>query len=211
MTVRKKATGVSESVVRRLPRYYRKLAELERRGIVRVSSGELALELDLNPSQIRQDFNCFGGFGLQGFGYPVAQLRQEMAAILGLVRKHRGIVVGAGHIGQALVHYLGFGREGFDILGIFDIKDSLIGTRVGPLTVLHAATLGTFVPEHNVDIGVIAAQKEAAQRIAESLEEAGIAGIWNFSAADVDVGVPVENVNMNDSLFILTYRMKLRY
>lgn len=204
----KQPTHVSEAVIRRLPRYYRKLDELERRGVTRVSSGDLSQELNLNPSQIRQDFNCFGGYGQQGYGYQVSMLRREIAAILGLTRKYRAVVVGAGHIGQALVQYYGFEREGFDICGIFDIKPSLIGAPVGSLRVLSADGLTDFVRENGVEIGIITTQKDAAQSTANKLAESGVRGIWNFTPMDVMTGVPVENVSMNDSLYILAYRLQ---
>lgn len=198
---------VSEAVIRRLPRYYRFLGELERLSVERVSSGDLSRAMRLNASQIRQDFNCFGGFGQQGYGYHVRTLRREIGNILGLTRLYSAVVVGAGNIGQALASYRGFEREGLRIIGLFDVNRDVIGKNVGALTVRPVSELEEFVRDNPVAIGIIATPKDAVQIIADCMVGAGVESIWNFAPIDVAATVPVENVHMSDSLHILTYRL----
>ncbi len=198
---------VSEAVIRRLPRYYRFLCELERAGTERVSSGELSKEMRLNASQIRQDFNCFGGFGQQGYGYHVRTLRSEIGKILGLVRSYSAVIVGVGNIGAALAHYSGFEKEGLKIAALFDADAAMVGKAVGGLTVRALSEFEAFVLETGVDVGVIAVPKDAAQALADRMVAAGVRSIWNFAPIDVAAAVPVENVHMSDSLHILTYRL----
>ncbi len=198
---------VSEAVIRRLPRYYRFLRELERAGTERVSSGELSHAMRLNASQIRQDFNCFGGFGQQGYGYHVRTLCREIGKILGLTRSYSAVIVGVGNIGAALAHYSGFEKEGLEIAALFDANRAMIGKTVGSLAVRPDSELEAFVAGAPVDVGIIAVPKDAAQMLADRMVAAGIKSIWNFAPIDVAAAVPVENVHMSDSLHILTYRL----
>ncbi len=198
---------VSEAVIRRLPRYYRFLCELERAGTERVSSGELSREMRLNASQIRQDFNCFGGFGQQGYGYHVRTLRSEIGKILGLNRSYSAVIVGVGNIGAALAHYAGFEKEGLKIAALFDADPAMIGKTVGGIAVRPLPAFEAFVAETGADVGVIAVPKDAAQALADRMVAAGVRSIWNFAPIDVAASVPVENVHMSDSLHILTYRL----
>ncbi len=198
---------VSEAVIRRLPRYYRFLCELERAGTERVSSGELSREMRLNASQIRQDFNCFGGFGQQGYGYHVRTLRSEIGKILGLTRSYSAVIVGVGNIGAALAHYAGFEKEGLKITALFDADKAMLGKIVGGIAVRPLSEFEAFVAAEGADVGVIAVPKDAAQALADRMVAAGVASIWNFAPIDVAASVPVENVHMSDSLHILTYRL----
>ena len=115
-----KKDNVSMSVIRRLPRYYRFLSELCRRGETRVSSKELSEKMGFTASQIRQDFNCFGGFGQQGYGYNVPQLCAEIERILGIQQLHKCVLIGAGNLGKAIVGHMPFVQLGFELIGVFD-------------------------------------------------------------------------------------------
>ncbi|MBQ3108642.1 MAG: redox-sensing transcriptional repressor Rex [Clostridia bacterium] len=202
-----KPTKVSEAVIRRLPRYYRYLVQLDQQGTERISSSELSSIMRLNASQIRQDFNCFGGFGQQGYGYQVKSLLQEISAILTLDRHHAAIIVGAGNIGQALMCFEGFERQGFDFKALFDINPDLVGKEIRGRKVLHVDQLEEYIRENEIEIGVIAARRSAAQELADRMVNAGIKGIWNFAPIDVCSSVPVENVHLSDSLFVLAFKL----
>ena len=199
---------VSEAVIKRLPRYYRHLMMLEGQGVERISSEKLAQQMLLNASQVRQDFNCFGGFGQQGYGYNVRTLLQEIKSILALDVEHTVIIVGAGNIGHALTNFEGFAASGFRVLALFDVNPALIGTEIKGKPVYGMEELETFIRENSVDIGVIAARRSAAQEIADRMVNAGIKGIWNFVPVDLVVNVPIENVHLNDSLSELSYKIE---
>jgi redox-sensing transcriptional repressor len=201
---------VSEAVIRRLPKYYRYLQDMEKNGIERVSSQEMSRRLGLTASQIRQDFNCFGGFGQQGYGYNVSELRKEITRILGLDRVYNAIIVGAGNLGQALANYTGFEREGFQIKAAFDINPRLIGMSIRGIEVMDIDYMEEYIKENDIQVAILAVPKSKAQEMADRLVNYGIRGIWNFAPIDVVVGedVSVENVHLSDSLYILSYRMK---
>ena len=174
----------------------------------RISSGELSVEMGFNASQIRQDFNCFGGFGQQGYGYQVSVLLREIGNILGLNRTYNMAIIGAGNIGKALARYTGFAKEGFIVKAVFDIRPEMIGRVLSGVEVAHVDTLNDYLAENPIDIGVICTQKENAQEIAEKLVQGGVKAIWNFAPIDVEVdGARIENVHLSDSLFVLSYRL----
>ena len=133
--------GVPISVINRLPRYYRFLGSIRDRGIVRISSRELADKMGLTASQIRQDLNCFGGFGQQGYGYNVEQLYGEIALILGLNERKKAILIGAGNLGRAIVSHMPFEQRGFSLIGIFDSKESIAGQIIRGLPVRNISVL----------------------------------------------------------------------
>ena len=201
---------ISDAVVRRLPKYYRYLSELEAAGIERVSSSRMSTDMNLNASQIRRDLNCFGGFGQQGYGYQVTRLKQEIMKILGIGSSYKAVIVGAGNIGQALLKYRHFDEEGYHIVAVFDAELALIGREVGSLTVRPMSELADFMRQNVVDIGIIAVPKNYAQQLADDLVSMGVRGIWNFAPVDVDArkGISVENVHLSDSLYILSYHMR---
>ena len=203
-----KERKVSEAVIHRLPKYYRYLEELQKRGVERISSGELSEEMGLNASQIRQDFNCFGGFGQQGYGYQVSSLLKELQGILGLVREYKVVVVGAGNIGRAISSYRGFAKDGFSIVAAFDVSREAIGKSIRDIPILDIAELETFLQNNVIDVGVISTQKEDAQDICDKLVNNGVKAIWNFTPVDIqhENGF-VENVHLSDFLYILTYRL----
>lgn len=198
---------VSEAVIRRMPRYYRQLQVLQAQGVERISSGKLAQMMRLNASQVRQDFNCFGGFGQQGYGYNVNTLLNEIKNILALNKSHKAVVAGAGNIGRALASFDNFEQHGFSITALFDINEDMVGTEVNGKPVLHISKLEEYVKENNIAVGIIAARRSAAQELADRMVQAGVKGIWNFAPTDVTAAVPVENIHMTDSLICLAYKM----
>lgn len=203
---------VSVEVVKRLPRYYRYLRDLADNGITRVSSQVLGEKMNITASQIRQDLNCFGGFGQQGYGYNVEALYNAIGEILGLNNGHKIIIVGAGHLGQALINFNSFEKRGFKIIGVFDVKENLIGQNLGGHTVLHMDSLDSFIKEKNPDIAVLCIPKTVANSVAQQLVSAGIKGLMNFCYVDIDVpdDVCVENIHLLDTLMTLSYRLKNR-
>ena len=203
-----KKERISGNVIRRLPRYLRKLDELKERGIERISSVELGKELGFTPSQVRQDFNNFGGFGQQGYGYPVESLRAQIAGILGMDRGYRAILVGVGHIGQALIANFCFEKWGFELIQGFDVDPDLVKNGVGSLPVAEMEKLPAYLKNHRVDIAVLTVPKEAAKSATELLIRNGISAIWNFTNVDItppDSDVIVENFCFSDSLLALSY------
>lgn len=204
--------GISQAVISRLPRYFRYLGELKDEGIERVSSQELSDIMRVTASQIRQDLNNFGGFGQQGYGYNVGYLYDEIGKILGLHEEHNLIIVGAGHLGQALVNYTNFERRGFIFRGIFDADERIQGTRIRGITVRPMREMERFVRENDIDIAVLAIPKSGAAEVAEQLVSYGIKGFWNFAHVDLHVpdDIQVENVHLSDSLMKLSYNLAPR-
>ena len=205
-----KRTNVSNNVIRRLPRYLRKLDDLAGKGEERISSDKLGRQMGLTPSQIRQDFSCFGEFGQQGYGYNVDFLRREIGQILGTYRGYSAILVGAGNLGTALVQNFDFIIEGYVFLGAFDVKPGIIGTEIDGFPVYDVKELPDFVREHKVDIAILTVPRHAAQEMTDVLAEAGIRAIWNFTNTELDVGdsgILVENIHFSDSLLVLTYHL----
>lgn len=201
--------NISQVVISRLPRYFRYLGDLKDEGVERISSKELSKRMNVTASQIRQDFNHFGGFGQQGYGYNVNYLYDEIGKILGLDKKHNLIIVGAGNLGQALANYMNFEKRGFFVKGIFDCKDSLVGHDVRGMKVMHTDDLENFVKENDIDIAVLTLPKTGATRISERLVNCGITGIWNFAHVDLNVpdNVYVENVHLSESLMKLSFKI----
>ncbi|NLJ30372.1 MAG: redox-sensing transcriptional repressor Rex [Clostridiales bacterium] len=205
-----KRDNISMSVIRRLPRYYRFLRLLQSKGVVRISSTELSSKLGLTASQIRQDLNCFGGFGQQGYGYIVDQLCAEIANILGLSNCYKTILVGAGNLGQAIASHMSFESEGFHLIGIFDNSPHKIGTIINDHPVLDIAGLDEFCRKEKPVMAVLCIPRESVGPLAEKLYTMGIKNFWNFSHYDLAMKYPdalVENVHLNDSLMTLCYRI----
>lgn len=200
---------ISQAVIGRLPRYLRYLGELRDEGVERISSQELSELMKVTASQIRQDFNNFGGFGQQGYGYNVEYLYKEIGRILGLDLTHHFIIVGAGNLGQALGNYLNFERRGFIFRGIFDKNPALVGREVRGVKVQPIDDMGRFVRDNDIDIAVLTLPKGSAVEVAEKLVKNGIKAIWNFAHVDLNVpeGIQVENVHLSDSLMKLSYNI----
>ena len=200
---------ISQAVISRLTRYFRYLGELKNEGIERISSQELSARMQVTASQIRQDFNHFGGFGQQGYGYNVNYLYSEIANILGLNEEHNLIIIGAGHLGQALVNYMNFERRGFIFRGIFDNNPALWGTTIRGIEVMPMDRIEQFVRENAVDIAVLSIPKDGAVSVANDLVRFGIKASWNFAHVDLLLPkeVKVENVHLSDSLMKLSYML----
>ena len=204
---------ISNNVIRRLPRYLRKLDELTEAGVSRVSSSELGQQLGFTPSQIRQDFSCFGEFGQQGYGYNVADLRTQIASILGMERGFRAILIGVGNIGRALMDNFCFREWGFCLESAFDIKPELIGTALSGVPVRGMDELESYLAENKVDVAVLSVPKEAAVRVAKRLTECGVRAIWNFTNVELtgpNSDILVENIHFSDSLLSLSYFLSER-
>lgn len=206
-----KRDGISMSVIRRLPRYYRYLTQLEQAGVNRISSKELSEKMGLTASQIRQDLNCFGGFGQQGYGYLVDQLRSEISNILRLQEKQNAIVLGAGNLGQAVAAYVRFETRGFVLTGIFDVNPSIIGTRIhDELEVQDVAQLEAFCQQTMPMMAVLCVPQQAAKTLVDQLYALGVRNYWNFSHYNIARKYPeavVESVHLSDSLMTLCYLM----
>lgn len=204
-----KYPGVSPSVIRRLPRYYRLLEELIKQGVERISSREFAAMIGLTASQVRQDLNCFGGFGQQGYGYNVAVLRTEIGKILQVDGKKPAILIGTGNLGIAIIRHMEFENRGFRLLGAFDNNPAVIGRQVRDWVVRDMAGLERFCQEHQPIVAILCIPKEVAAEVVERLIQAGIRGFWNFSHYDFstiygDVAA-IEDVHLGDSLMTLSF------
>jgi redox-sensing transcriptional repressor len=209
----KKKSNISMAVIKRLPKYHRYLAELLKNDVDRISSKELSEKIGFTASQIRQDLNCFGDFGQQGYGYNVKDLYNEISGILGLTQDYKTIIIGAGNIGQAIANYTRFERLGFSLDGIFDANPKLIGLRIRDVEIEDIDNLADFLKANKIDIGIICVPKNSAQKVSSLLVENGVKGIWNFAPTDLIVpnDVVVENVHLSESLLTLTYLLKDRY
>ncbi len=204
---------ISITVIRRLPRYYRCLEDLQRIKISRTSSQELSELTGFTASQIRQDLNNFGGFGQQGYGYNVAELKTHLGKILGLDQEYRTCLVGAGHFGTAIMNYKEFRLDGFRVVAIFDTDRGLVGKKIDGIEVFSDDKMKDVIKKKQIDIAVLTVPKVSAQEVAESLSDAGIKAIWNFTTADLDLpqDVIVEDVSLKDSLFTMWYFMREKY
>ena len=200
---------VSSFVIRRLPRYYRYLTDLMAEDVTRISSTELGKKMKLTPSQIRQDLNCFGGFGQQGYGYSIPVLHKAIGEILGVDHVYKTIIIGSGNLGRALANYGGFERRGFSLCGMFDNSEKIIGTTVCGLKVKSIDELESFCKTEKPDIAILTVPKRSAFDIASKICEYGISGIWNFSHMELNVpsNVCVENVHLGDSLMALSFNI----
>lgn len=205
-----KKQNVSMSVIRRLPRYYRFLSELAKKGETRISSKELSGKMGFTASQIRQDFNCFGGFGQQGYGYNAAQLCEEIEKILGIQKRHPCILVGAGNLGRAITGHMPFEQLGFSLIGVFDNAPTVIGRTISGFKVLDFAGIEEFYRERHPLMAILCIPQEQVEAVSDHLFALGIRSFWNFSHYDILMKHPdaiVENVHMNDSLMTLSYKL----
>ncbi len=201
---------ISSAVIKRLPRYFRYLRELLEAGRMRISSGELSKMMNVTASQIRQDLNCFGGFGQQGYGYNVKYLYTKISEILGVDKGYRAVIIGAGHLGLALVGSPMFTKRGVTITALFDNSKALIGKEYGSLAIHDISELDEYIKTNNIDIAVLTLPRAYAKDTAERLAALGIKGIWNFTNVELDfeeLGTVVQNVHIGDSLMQLTYRI----
>lgn len=201
---------ISMSVIKRLPRYYRFLDNLNKDGITRISSKELSLKMGLTASQIRQDLNCFGGFGQQGYGYNVESLFNEIGRILGVDKKFKLILIGAGNLGRAIGTHMAFNSRGFDLVGIFDRNQSIIGEMIKGIPIRSIDTLDDFCKETQPVVAVLCIPSAQSEEIVDQLVHLGVKGFWNFTHFDINSKYPdvaVENVHLTDSIMTLSYQI----
>lgn len=201
-----KKRKISPAVIRRLPRYYRHLDALVRNGTVRISSCALSQAMGLTASQIRQDLSCFGEFGQQGYGYNAERLRDAIADILGMDRRHTAVILGAGNLGRALMENFPFRLSGFRLTSAFDVDPAIVGTVFGGVPVYHVDILEEFILAHPVNVGILTVPALEGPALSHRLAQAGVQGIWNFTNVELPVtGVQVEDVHFADSLLTLSY------
>ena len=206
-----KENHISASVIKRLPRYYRFLGELKKQGIQRISSSELASRMNLTASQIRQDLNCFGGFGQQGYGYNIEMLYDCIGNILGLGTPTKAIMLGVGKLGVVVAENMNFEKYGFELIGAFDVDPSVIGKEVAGVKVQSIEELDAFCGEHSPTAAFVCVPSSAAPELSEKLISLGLTGFWNFSHYDIGIKHPevsVENVHFGDTLMRLSYKIK---
>lgn len=205
----RKYGAVSRSVIKRLPRYYRFLGDLLKKNVTRISSRELAQLMQLTASQIRQDLNCFGGFGQQGYGYNVSALHEEIGKIMGLDTESGIILIGAGNLGRTIARHMDFENSGFKLIGIFDSSPGVIGQSVRSITVCDVSELDEFCKENKPHAAILCIPREVSKEIAGRLISLGVNSFWNFSHHDISLDFEnaiVENVHLGDSLMTLCYR-----
>ncbi len=210
MINKKSESNVSAAVIKRLPRYFRYLRMLLNENKLRISSNDLAELMGVTASQIRQDLNCFGGFGQQGYGYNVTYLYGKISEILGVHENYQAIIVGAGRLGQALASSPVFTKRGVEVCALFDTNPDIIGQQIDGRPVMHIDDMKDFVDNNVVDIAVLTLPYEFAESAVDMVKTTGIKGIWNFTSHDMDhiPGVTVQNVHMGDSLMMLCYDIK---
>ncbi len=202
---------ISSAVIHRMPRYYRHLCDLQDAGITRISSGTLADRMGLTASQVRQDFNCFGGFGQQGYGYNVAELRTAIASIMHIDRERAAIIIGAGNLGKALMTNFNFAKYGVRLVAAFDSNPLLIGTEISGVPIFSCRNLESVMEEYHPEIAILTLPKLHAKPAAQRLIACGIKGIWNFTSIDLHLDmpqIPVENVHFSESLMVLSYKIE---
>ncbi|MBE7020608.1 MAG: redox-sensing transcriptional repressor Rex [Ruminococcaceae bacterium] len=200
---------ISEAVIKRLPRYYRYLGDLLSEGVERISSKDLSEMMGSTASQIRQDLNCFGGFGQQGYGYNVPVLYEEIGNILGTDKENSVIILGAGNLGKAIANYTNFKKRGFTIKAIFDNNEKIIGTKINSVKVLDIKNLENFLKDNEIDIVVLAIPAAGIKSVIDIVVNSDIKGIWNFSYLDLKVPkhIAMVNVHLSDSLMTLSYKI----
>ncbi len=200
---------VPDCVIKRLPRYYRYISDLKQMGISRVSSKDLGARMGLTPSQVRQDFYLFGGFGIQGYGYDVVQLHVELRKILGLNQNMKLIIVGVGNLGKAIGKYMMVKKDGYNLIGLFDANPQTVGTVIDDLMVSNIATLKAFVQQNKVQIAALSVPARNARETAALLVDAGIRGILNFTPAELQLPdeIFIENVHITDYLMSLSFKI----
>lgn len=206
--------NVPTTVIKRLPRYYRYLEELLENNVYRISSKELAEIMNLTASQIRQDLNCFGGFGQQGYGYNVADLFSAIGKILGVEKSYKLIIIGVGNLGRTIASHIDFEKRGFQVAGLFDKDSEIIGTEVKGQTVRNVAELEDFCKSESPSVAVLCVSKAEGEKLVPQLTALGITAFWNFSYHDIysdeNKSIIAENIHLSDSIMTLCYQVKER-
>lgn len=204
------APYISMSVIKRLPRYYRFLGNLKDNGITRISSKELSIRMGLTASQIRQDLNCFGGFGQQGYGYNVESLYNEIGKILGVNNGYKTIIIGAGNLGRAIAMHMSFEARGFELIGIFDKNEAIMGQMIRGIPIRNTSMVDDFCRENLPVVAILCIPSDNCEEVIDQLVSVGIKGFWNFTHFDIAAKYPevaVENVHLSDSIMTLSYQI----
>ena len=202
---------ISMPVIRRLPKYYRCLGNIQQSGVEKISSRKLAETMNITASQVRQDLNCFGEFGQQGYGYDVNLLRCEIAKLLGIDTIKNTVIYGIGNLGRAVLFHFDFEKFGFKLKGLFDKNPELIGTELAGLTIMADNTIEDFLKENDIDAVILCLPTTCAGDVVKKLYDAGIRSFLNFSHFDIKTNYPdcaVENVHLSESLMTLAYLMR---
>ncbi len=201
---------IPQMTITRLAQYLNCLCLLPREHYKEISSKELAEKIGLKPTVIRQDFHHFGGFGQAGYRYKVPHLIEGLEKILGLDQIQNLIIVGVGHLGQALANYRNFDKLGLRLVGLFDINPRLIGITIRDVRVRDIDEIPVVVERDHVHIGIITTPADAAQSTANLLVESGIKGIWNFSPMNVSgpAGIIIKNEHLSVGMMTLSYQLR---
>lgn len=209
MSTEEKESKISRAVIRRLPKYYRYLGEVYDQGIRRISSKELSEIMNVTASQIRQDLNNFGSFGLQGYGYNIELLYEEIGRILCLDRQHKLVVIGCGNIGQAIMNYSSFKGRGFIFKAGFDINEDIVGTNIHGVDIYHINDLEKYLKENKIDIVCLTLPNVDFSNIVEVINNSTVMGVWNFTNMEIRFkeNIKTENVHLMDSLMTLSYKI----
>ena len=180
---------------------------MEAEGLERISSGELSDRIGYTASQIRQDLNHFGGFGQQGYGYNVADLKNAIRKILGLDCDYSVIFIGCGRLGRAVANFITDSQKNYHIQAMFDVRPDVVGTTLFGAPVYDEAELKDYLHRNRVDIAILTVPTAQAQRVADDLACGGVTGIWNFAPIDLKIpdDIVVNNVHLSDDLHALTY------
>jgi len=204
-----KTLRVPEATITRLSVYSRFLEHLDQRGIVTVSSGEIAQGVGVSPAQVRKDLAYFGEFGTRGVGYNVKDLMWYILKILGLDEPWPLVLVGAGNLGLALCTYKGFNERGFSIVGVFDNDPNKIGKKIANLEVYHPEKMPEVITRHKVRVGIITVPSHAAQEVTDLMVKNGLQAILNYApvALNVPENIEIRNVDMSTKLEILTFNL----
>lgn len=203
-----KKEEISISVIKRLPRYYRFLQSLKENGIIRISSKELANRMGLTASQIRHDFNCFGGFGQQGYGYNVPELHNKIGEILAVNQERKTILIGAGNLGKAVCNKIFSVKSGFKLVGIFDKNEAICGNMIKGIPVRSINYIENFCIDNRPVCAVLCIPSNDMKEITDLLISLGVKSFWNFTNYDIAMAHPevlVENVHLTDSLMTLGF------
>ncbi len=203
-----KPKSPSPSVIKRLPRYHRTLHTFRKKGIERISSSELAQNMGLTASQIRQDLNCFGGFGQQGYGYNIDSLIEEISKILKVDTTQKAVLIGAGYLGHTISNYLDFKQCGFELVGIFDNSQSVVGSKMADLEILHIDEIVAFCEEHSPTMVILTVPTSALKQLKPLIIQCKFKGVWDFTLGDLnldDEGIYVKNTRLSDSLKTIRY------
>lgn len=200
---------ISNAVLMRLPRYYRYLSDLLKNGEDRISSKKLSEIMGLTASQVRQDLNHFGEFGLQGYGYNIQFLKNEIGKVMGIDHPNSMVLLGYGNLAHSIIKYSGFKSKGFTIKAVFDRSNKKCGTYIDGIPILPLNELEDYINNNDINIIIVTIPKDAAQNIISNLKVSKKIGIWNFASTDLKTpsNFVVENVHLSESLMRLTYKL----